>query len=138
MAESTEQRADRFNQAARQERLEPPEIIQADKAVRHPDVSLQGFTKCYIAKVSTNATGGGYYNCYLQSLDATDWNTTTANQLSDVGSTVVVLNLPEIPIGGDTASHKLSANDLIMCWKFIDDSGNAKYIGIDADRYHEC
>ncbi len=91
-----------------------------------------------IARVVSNATGGGYYNCLLQRFDATDWNTTTNDQLDDIGSSVIVLNLSEIPISGDTSSHELSANDLITCQQIIDDQGNARLVGIAALRYKDC
>ena len=92
----------------------------------------------FIAKVDSEAIGGGYYNCHLQTLDADDWNTTNVDQLDDIGDSVVVLNLPEIPITDDDDSHKLSAGDEIMCWKSTDDEGNTRYVGIAALRYTAC
>ena len=92
----------------------------------------------YIAQVDSNATGGGYYNCHLQTLDATDWDSTAAGQTSDTGSSVVVLNLHEIPVTGDTSSHQLSSDDYIMCWKFTDDEGATRYVGMDCMRYTDC
>ncbi len=79
----------------------------------------------FIAEVDSDATGGGYYNCHLQTLDATDWNTDTADQLDDVGDSVVVLNLAEM--GEDV--HNLDVGGLIICHKFIDDEGNVRYVG---------
>lgn len=86
----------------------------------------------FIAEVATVATGGGYYNCYLQTLDATDWDTTESDQLDNLGgesaTTVVVLNLDEI----GSSNHALSAGDIIYCARFIDDEGNARYAGTSA------
>lgn len=84
--------------------------------------------KCYIAEIDSNATGGGYYNCHLQSLDATDWDSTTADQLDDVGESVVVLNLAEI----GSSIWTLKAGDSFPCWKFTDDEGAVQYIGYRA------
>jgi len=81
---------------------------------------------CYIAEVDSDATGGGYYNCHLQTLDATDWNTTTADQIDDTGGSVVVANMGEI--GG--SAHALDAGDMLLCWQFTDDEGNSRYIGL--------
>ena len=69
--------------------------------------------------------GAGYYNCYLQSLDATNWDTND-DICSDTGFTIVVLNLAET----GTSGHVLTADDKIICSKFIDDEGNDRYIGI--------
>ena len=88
----------------------------------------------YIAKVSAAETGGGYYDCYLQTFDATDWNTTTAGQTDNTGSLVVVLNLAEIPITGATSDHNLSSGDYMICWKFTDDESNIRYIGFGVGR----
>ena len=86
----------------------------------------------YIAKVDSDATGGGYYNCHLQTLDATHWNTTSASVLSNASeSTVVVMNLAEID-GVDT--HELEQNDRMMVWKVNDDEGNSRYVGIPCQK----
>jgi len=58
-----------------------------------------------IAEVDSNATGGGYYNCHIQTLDATDWNAVTVDHWDDVGDSVVVQNVPECPETDDTTSH---------------------------------
>ena len=110
--------------AARREREEPPPHIQTGAP------ALAGGGRAYIAQVDSSATGGGYYNCHLQSLNATDWNSTTAGQTADVGVSVIVLNLLEIPITGDTASHILAADDYILCWPANDDEGHRRYVGL--------
>ena len=78
-----------------------------------------------IAEVDSDAAGGGYYNCHIQTLDATDWNTDTADQLDDTGDSVVVLNLAEV--GADR--HALAAGNHILCWKVPDDEGNIRLVG---------
>jgi len=87
-------------------------------------------SRMYIAEVDSDAAGGGYYNCHLQTLDATDWNTDIADQLDDTGDSVVVCNIAEI--GADR--HELEANDRMICWKFTDDEGDGRYVGIPALR----
>ncbi len=90
-----------------------PELPQADLA-------------SFIAEVdSDSGSNGGYYNCHLQTLDATDWNSATADQLDDIGDSVIVLNLSEI----GTSVHNLDAGDLIRCWYITDDEGNARLVG---------
>ena len=84
----------------------------------------------FIAEVDSDATGGGYYNCHLQTLDATDWNSDTADQIDDTGDSVVVMNLGEI--GADR--HELVAGDRLICWKFTDDEGNIRLVGLAALR----
>ncbi len=141
-----------------------------------------------IAEVDSNATGGGYYYCFKQKLDATDWDTTNADQLDKTGEPaaysatttyeagalvksggtyweskkssdddpnlgktpaegewwtasdlrVIVKNLAETPISGDTTSHELSAGDEIVCWSFTDDEGTTRLVGIAALRYTDC
>jgi len=90
--------------------------------------------KTYIAEVDSNATGGGYYNCTIQDLDATYWNTTTADHFNNTATAVVVLNLPECPETLDTTSHELAAGDKIICWQKTDDEGTNRYVGVDAAR----
>ena len=79
----------------------------------------------FIAEVDSDAAGGGYYNCHLQTLDATDWNTDTADQFDDTGDSVVVLNLAE---NGEDV-HNLDAGNKIICFKMRDDEGNVRLVG---------
>jgi len=79
----------------------------------------------FIAEVDSDATGGGYYNCHLQKLDATDWNTDTADQLDDTGDSVVVLNLAEI----GTNVHNLDAGDILFGHETYDDEGTKIRLG---------
>lgn len=99
--------------------------VKSSSAARPPGTG--GFM--FIAKVDSNATGGGYYNCTLQILDATDWDQTTIDQLGNTGSSIVVLNLPEIPETGATNIHNLIVGSLILCFKIKDDEGNVRYVG---------
>ena len=85
--------------------------------------------RMFIAEVIEDSTGGGYYSCYLQTLDADDWDLDN-NPLDNIGNPVVVLNLAEV--GADR--HELDATDKIICWKFTDDEGNTRYVGIAALR----
>lgn len=98
-------------------------------------VSISNTSKArrmFIAEVDTDATGGGYYNCYLQTLDADDWESDT-DLCDDTGDdTVVVLNLVE----SGSAVHNLDANDKIICWKKPDDEGNTRYVGVEVFGRH--
>jgi len=92
----------------------------------------------YIASVVEASTGGGYYLCNLQVLDYDYWNTSGTDSLYNTGTQAIVLNLPEIPVVGDTDSHALSAGDKMLCWQKADDQGYNYYVGIDALRYNTC
>jgi len=83
--------------------------------------------KMYIAEVDNHTDcSGGYYNCHLQSLDATNWNTSESDQLNNSSDdTVEVLNLAEI----GSSINNLNSGDLIICWKHTDDEDNIRYIG---------
>ena len=93
-----------------------------------------------IAAVVSNATGGGYYNCTIQKLDSTKWNTNSEDHLSDDGrfDSIVVLNLAESPITGDTTSHLLNADTLMEIWPITDDAGNVRWVGHEIARYFDC
>ncbi len=105
----------------------PPEV---PPLVRMPR-SLPG--KLFIAKVVSDATGGGYYNCYLQTLDATYWDTdTTILKNPTTLESVVVLNLAEV----GSAVHNLDAGNFIICWKATDDESNERYIGVEVFGRH--
>jgi len=93
-----------------------------------------------IAQVASNSTGGGVYNCdFYQVLEAA-WDTATTSYLTRVdvkADTIKVLNIHEIPIAGDTASHILSRGDYILCWPSADNAGNVIYVGFAALRYKD-
>ncbi|MHA1220134.1 MAG: hypothetical protein ACTSQB_00195 [Candidatus Heimdallarchaeota archaeon] len=97
----------------------------SDAAGIHTRRTLSEINKVYIAKVDSNADGGGYYNCYLTILDADDWDTDNADQFDSIGDLVVVLNLAEVGID----IHDLDTGDLIVCWEHEDDEGNVRLVG---------
>ena len=86
-----------------------------------------------IFKVYAEGTGDGIYDCHLQVLDATEWDDEAGtNKLIDLEGTPVdveVLNLAEFDPEPTYVSH-LKANDLILAWKFTDDEGNIRWIGV--------
>jgi hypothetical protein len=84
-----------------------------------------------IASVDSDATGGGYYNCHKQTLDATDWDTDT-NPFDDTGDSIVVLNLAE----AGSSVHNLDAGDLIMYWSLTDDESNTRNVGVEVFGRH--
>jgi len=79
-----------------------------------------------IAKVDSDANGGGYYNCHLQTFDADDWDT-DIDPFGDTGDSIVVLNLAET----GSSVHNLDAGDLIRCSTITDDEGNTRYVGVE-------
>lgn len=95
-----------------------------------PDAGIDLF----VAKIDSDATGGGYYNCYLQKLDAgDDWNTNDADVFvkdDEDDETIVVLNMEE----HNSTTHDLSSDDFLICWEIDDEAElNAQddtYIGI--------
>jgi len=88
---------------------------------------VNDFGTSFIAQVDSDATGKGFYNCYLQKYDATDWDTNTADQFDNIGEdTIIVANISEV---GTTTTNALVAGDFIECIKFSDDEGNTRYIG---------
>ncbi len=98
-----------------------------------PRLMGQGGGKLFIARVVSDATGGGYYNCYLQTLDATDWDTnTTILQNPTTLTSVVVANLAEI----GSSVHNLDAGNFLICWQAKDDESNERYIGVEVFGRH--
>jgi len=121
-------RMTRIIEAERPPAPRPPEV---PPLVRMPR-SLPG--ELFIAKVVSDATGGGYYNCYLQTIDAAYWETNT-NAVIDAEAepvSIVVLNLAEI----GSSVHNLDANNLIVCWKTTDDEGISRYVGFEVFGRH--
>jgi len=100
-------------------------VLQQQRRGR-PVLAKNAGGEMFIAEVVSDATGGGYYNCQLQSLDATDWDTTTADQLDATDDDEqIVLNIAEI----GSSVHNLDAGDLIICFNFTDDEGNVRLVG---------
>ncbi len=81
--------------------------------------------------VQSAATGDGIYDCYEQSLDATEWDDTAGDsKVDDLNSTSIeVLNLAEFDPEATYVAH-LAAGDLIVAWKKADDESNTRWIGL--------
>lgn len=82
-------------------------------------------------EVQSAATGDGIYNCYEQTLDATEWDDTAGDSKIDDKNedNVEVLNLAEFDPEATYVAH-LAIGDLIVAWKKIDDEANTRWIGI--------
>lgn len=93
-----------------------------------------------IATINSNTTGGGYYNCSLMAIDSEKWDTTnTEHLIADTRyDEIVVLNIAEEPIEGDTSSHKLTQDTMMEVWQVTDDEGNFRWIGHEIARYYDC
>ena len=119
------QKMSHFDERARLERSKPPQIVQETKAVRHP----KGVITLY--RVVSAASGDGVYNCYEQTLDATEWDDITGDSKIDDKNTdsIEVLNLAEFDPEATYVAH-LAANDLIVAWQKVDDEGTARWIGL--------
>ena len=122
---SISDKARRFDQAARRERLQGPDMVQKSKAVRYPT----GDTRVF--EVQSAATGDGVYNCYEQTLDATDWDDTAGDdKFDDKDATEVeVFNLLE---SDPEATYKeaLAIGDRIRAWQWTDDEGESRWAGV--------
>ena len=101
---------------------------------KHPKYRRRGGIaagiKIKIFEVQSAAAGDGVYNCYEQTLDATDWTDTSgADKFDDKDATSVeVLNLLE---NDCLASYErmLALGDRIEAWQWIDDEGNNRWVG---------
>ena len=82
-------------------------------------------------EVQSEATGDGIYNCYAQTLDATEWDDTAGDsKVDDLDAvSVEVLNLAEFDPEATYVAH-LAANDLIVAWQKSDDEGASRWIGL--------
>ena len=85
---------------------------------RRPRIGLAAST-LYIAMVDSDATSGGHYNCHLQNV--------TGGTFSDIGDSVVVLNLAE----QGSNIHNLDAGDLILCWDTADSTAGNQLTGVE-------
>lgn len=91
----------------------------------------RSFVSGKVFAVQSAATGDGVYNCYEQTLDATDWDDTAGNDKFDDknSDSVEVFNLLENdPIA--TYSPALTVGDRIKAWQWIDDEGNKRWAGV--------
>lgn len=126
MNSNLHKKVDRSDNAARREQLQSPEIVQRTKAVRYPTgVNIKIF------EVQSIATGYSIYNCYKQTLDATEWNDTTGDPKFDDKNTtqVEVLNLAEFDPEAEYEAQ-LVEGDLIAAWQMADDEGNQRWVGV--------
>lgn len=91
----------------------------------------KGGTDITIFEVQSAGSGDGLYNCYEQTLDATEWSDTAGDPKFDDKDTtsVEVLNLAEFDPEA-TYVAQLTANDLIAAWEMTDDEGTSRYIGV--------
>lgn len=84
-----------------------------------------------VAKVDSDAAGGGHYYCKIQKIDATNWDKDTAAMVDDPGyaELVIVCNLAEM----GTNKHRLSSanTDRLICWQEADDEGNLRWVGVE-------
>jgi|GEM_PF-5435087 len=90
-------------------------------------VASGGSVPFYIAEVASNADGGGYYNCYMQSLSASLWNSDSDPFSNSATETVVVFNTAE----RGTSAHLLKEGNAMVCWPVSDDQGSIRYIGVE-------
>lgn len=84
-----------------------------------------------IFEVQSAAAGDGIYNCYRQTLDATEWDDVTGvDKFDDFDANLIeVLNLRENdPVAAYTPA--LALYDRLICWKMIDDEGGGRWIGV--------
>ena len=88
-------------------------------------------TKPTLFRVISVAAGDGVYNCYEQTLDATEWADTAGDSKVDDKDavSVEVLNLAEFDPEATYVAH-LAANDLIVAWQKVDDEANARWFGL--------
>ncbi|KKK93546.1 hypothetical protein LCGC14_2691790, partial [marine sediment metagenome] len=84
-----------------------------------------------IFEVQSAAIGDGVYNCYEQTLDATEWDDTVGDDKFDDKNidSVEVLNLLENDTIGDY-TPALGLYDRLQCWRWTDDEGNRRWVGI--------
>ncbi|MHC4617204.1 MAG: LamG domain-containing protein [Planctomycetota bacterium] len=89
------------------------------------------FGACKIFEVQSAASGDGVYNCYEQTLDATEWTDTAGDpKFDDRNSTSIeVLNLAEFDPEA-TYVAQLAANDLLVAYRYWDDEGGARWVGV--------
>jgi hypothetical protein len=118
-------RVNRFSLAARTERLLPPQIVQPNKAVRHPIFK--------IFEVQSSATGQGVYNCYEQKIVSSNWdNATGSDKFADKSTTEIqVLNLNENdPVAAANYWPALAKYDRIKAQQIHDDRRLLRWAGI--------
>jgi len=90
-----------------------------------------------VFEVQSEATGDGVYNCYEQTLDATDWNNTSgAPKIVEKNTvSIQVLNLAEYDPELNYVRH-LTAGDLIAAFQYLDDEGANRWCGMPLRQYN--
>ena len=98
---------------------------------RRRNIAVSNGLVIKIFEVQSEATGDGVYNCYEQTLDATEWDDTAGDPKFDDKNTtsVEVLNLAEFNPEAEYVAH-LATGDLIVAWRKVDDEHNARWVGI--------
>jgi len=84
-----------------------------------------------VMEVQSEAAGDGVYNCYEQTLDATEWTDTAGDPKFDDANTdnVEVLNLAEFDPESEYIAH-LAVGDLIAAWQMRDDESGMRWVGV--------
>lgn len=103
---------------------------------RSPTTTTKGIT-LKLFRVLTEADGDGIYNCWAQTLDATDWTDASgARKLDDKDDIYVeVFNLAEFGPEATYVAH-LVVGDRIVAWKMTDDESISRWVGIPIKRYN--
>lgn len=114
--------------------------LQEESSGRLVEAAVTGIGRSVglrVARVVDDATGGGYYNCQLQKLSESNWESNTDPFASNESAQIVVLNIPE---AGKTDSHQLEADDKMFVWRQIDDGDPAKmrWIGVEINFIKRC
>lgn len=91
----------------------------------------QTFGACKVFEVQSAGTGDGIYNCYEQTLDATEWADTAGDaKFSDRNTTSTeVLNLAEFDPEA-TYVAQLAAGDMLLAFRVWDDEAGARWYGM--------
>ncbi len=93
--------------------------------------SMLGQSKTFAVQHVATAGGDGVYDCYEMLLDATEWNDTAGDDRVDSKDAVEVevLNLYELHCNA-TYVAALVAGDLLKAWRWTDDEGTSRWVGI--------
>ncbi len=121
------ERVKEINVVAQSERPRSPEIVQKTKATRH----LLSVRHGVFEVQDTGTWGDGVYECCEQTLDATEWSDRDGDDRFDAKDAVVVLVLNLYEAHCNAAwSNCLQPGDRMRAWKWTDDEGNSRWVGI--------
>ena len=81
----------------------------------------------FVAKITSDATGGGWYNADRKILDATNVNTNANIFAAHDDGAILVLNVVE----SNTALHALGTGAYIFGSVTLDDEKNKRYWGLE-------